>query len=174
MRESWAFWDLLWRILRGPILEKMVLSFLLVGFTRAWACCFPDTAGAYWVKSLFWSHPKETAHARWETLSGGPFMSACYGRGGGCGMEQWKCWMKGFQNSAPGAWRHPLWTQTSSQGTVQSVVWPLSSRAQCTAPRNLPPQASHAVHSKSWLWRAESSDIWSSTHFCSFKTKSGK
>ena len=33
-----GFWE-------RPILEKMVLSFLLVGFARAWACCFPDTAG---------------------------------------------------------------------------------------------------------------------------------
>lgn len=66
MRESWAFWDLLWRILREANPWEDGIKFPIGGICKGMSMLFSWYGRAYWVKSLFWSHPKETARTRDE------------------------------------------------------------------------------------------------------------
>lgn len=166
-----GFWE-------RPILEKMVLSFLLVGFARAWACCFPDTAGLTESRACFEVILKRLHARAMRNLVWGPvYVCMCYGRGGGCGIVC-ECWMKEVSELCSRRLETSIVDTDLKPGdSAGCVVWPPEqSGPMCThSPQEPATPGLSLCHSpKSWLWRAESSDIWSSTHFCSFKTKSGK
>ena len=178
MRESWAFWDLLWRTLREANPWEDGSKFPIGRIWKGMSMLFSWYSRAYWVKSLLWSHPKETARTHDEKPCLGARLCLHVLRAWGWLWHRVQVLDdRGFRTRSQRLETSIVDTDLKPGDSAECVVWPPEwSGPQCMHSPQQPatPGLSLCHTPKSWLWRAESSDIWSSTHFCSFKTKSGK
>ena len=148
MRESWAFWGLLWRTLREVKPWEDGIKFPIGRIWKGMSMLFSWYSRAYWVKSLFWSHPEEIACMHDEK----PCLGARL-----CLHVLWVWgWLwhhvrvldeRDFRTLLPAP--RDIHGGHRPQAGGQCSVWSgrLSGRTHGarTAPSNLPPQASHFV-----------------------------
>lgn len=159
------------RLREAPRLKKEVESFLLVelGGSRAAECViFLIQQGFIELRACFERSIKRR-HAWWESFLLGPiYVCMCYRHGiEGLSRRVSATW-KRFQNTAPSAWGHHCGHRPQARGQAAQSVWPCLLSSQTRLSTHSPQQL------LSNLWKAESFDLWSSTHFWSFETMTGK